>query len=126
MFSQNCADHTTGDHCQFCEPGYEGDATRGSRTDCSTNGTRHCNCNPDGTIRDMCHSGVCQCKANVEGPQCNRCRPSTFGLSSDNVNGCNECYCSGVTKQCHESSLYVQQIPVVVFDSSHGFTLTDS
>lgn len=83
-------------------------------------------CNPAGTMQDSYLVGRCECKLNVEGAECNRCRPGTFGLSTDNINGCNQCYCSGVTDQCHESSLYIQQIPMWVYDTRHGFTLTDT
>ncbi|XP_053595057.1 basement membrane-specific heparan sulfate proteoglycan core protein isoform X11 [Microplitis demolitor] len=126
---ENCADHTTGDNCEICEPGYDGDATIGTSEDCQRGyGTPppSCNCNPAGSQYDQCIGGQCTCKSNVEGPECNRCKPSTFGLSSDNPNGCNECFCNGVTDQCYESSLYVQQIPSWFYDSHHGFTLTDA
>ncbi|XP_035741560.1 basement membrane-specific heparan sulfate proteoglycan core protein-like isoform X34 [Vespa mandarinia] len=123
---ENCADHTTGEYCERCESGYEGDATRGTSSDCTRrNDPQECNCNKAGSRSSLCFAGRCECKRNVEGPECDRCRPGTFGLSRENTDGCNECYCSGVTKQCHESSLYVQQIPIWVYDSHHGFTLTD-
>ncbi|KAI4497448.1 hypothetical protein M0802_007459 [Mischocyttarus mexicanus] len=123
---ENCADHTTGEFCEKCEPGYRGDATRGTSNDCEREDvTETCQCNYAGSRSPLCYNNRCECKRNVEGPECNRCRPATFGLSADNTDGCNECYCSGVTKQCHESSLYVQQIPIWVYDSHHGFTLTD-
>ncbi|XP_015437459.1 PREDICTED: basement membrane-specific heparan sulfate proteoglycan core protein [Dufourea novaeangliae] len=124
---ENCAHYTTGEFCEVCEPGYEGDATRGTPQDCVYRNPRPptCNCNPAGSRSSFCIGDRCDCKRNVEGPECNRCRPSTFGLSAENPDGCSECYCSGVTNQCHESSLYVQQIPVWVYDSQHGFTLTD-
>ncbi|XP_032663569.1 basement membrane-specific heparan sulfate proteoglycan core protein-like isoform X7 [Odontomachus brunneus] len=124
---ENCAHHTTGDSCEVCEPGYEGDAIRGTPNDCTseTPGPR-CRCNADGSRSTACVDGRCECKRNVEGPECNRCRPSTYGLRAENIDGCIECYCSGVTDQCHESTLYIQQIPMWVYDSHHGFTLTDS
>ncbi|RLU19726.1 hypothetical protein DMN91_008283 [Ooceraea biroi] len=125
---ENCADHTTGDNCDVCEPGYEGDATRGTPNDCTYRSPRPepCRCNEAGARSTSCIDGRCECKRNVEGPECNRCRPSTYGLRAENIDGCIECYCSGVTDQCHESSLYIQQIPMWVYDSHHGFTLTDS
>ncbi|XP_054009839.1 basement membrane-specific heparan sulfate proteoglycan core protein-like isoform X3 [Hylaeus anthracinus] len=125
---ENCEHHTTGEFCDVCEPGYEGDATRGTPHDCvfRRRNPSHCNCNEAGSRSSTCVANRCDCKRNVEGPECNRCRPSTFGLSANNPDGCSECYCSGVTDQCHESSLYVQQIPVLIYDAKHGFTLTDS
>ncbi|XP_018405456.1 PREDICTED: basement membrane-specific heparan sulfate proteoglycan core protein-like [Cyphomyrmex costatus] len=125
---ENCAHHTTGEYCEQCEPGYEGDATRGTPNDCLYRSQRPepCRCNEAGSRSTSCVDGRCECKRNVEGPECNRCRPSTYGLRAENIDGCIECYCSGVTDQCHESTLYVQQIPMWVYDSHHGFTLTDS
>jgi len=128
LHRQNCAHHTTGEYCELCEPGYEGDATRGTPNDCIYRSPRPetCRCNTAGSRSTSCIDGRCECKRNVEGPTCNQCRPSTYGLRAENIDGCIECYCSGVTDQCHESTLYVQQIPVWVYDSQHGFTLTDS
>ncbi|XP_011640582.1 basement membrane-specific heparan sulfate proteoglycan core protein isoform X5 [Pogonomyrmex barbatus] len=125
---ENCAHHTTGEFCELCEPGYEGDATRGTPNDCAYRRPKPepCRCNEAGSRGISCVDGRCECKRNVEGPECNRCRPSTYGLRAENIDGCIECYCSGVTDQCHESTLYVQQIPMWVYDSHHGFTLTDS
>ncbi|XP_011864494.1 PREDICTED: basement membrane-specific heparan sulfate proteoglycan core protein isoform X13 [Vollenhovia emeryi] len=125
---ENCAHHTTGEFCELCEPGYEGDANRGTPDDCTYRNPRPepCRCNEAGARSTSCVDARCECKRNVEGPECNRCRLSTYGLHAENIDGCIECYCSGVTDQCHESTLYVQQIPMWVYDSHHGFTLTDS
>ncbi|XP_043520195.1 basement membrane-specific heparan sulfate proteoglycan core protein isoform X7 [Frieseomelitta varia] len=124
---ENCAHHTTGDFCEVCEPGYEGDAARGTADDCRNSGSpTPCFCSEEGSRSRYCVGDRCDCKRNVEGPQCNRCRPGTFGLSAENPDGCSECYCSGLTDQCHESSLYVQPIAMWVYDNQHRFTLTDS
>nr|CAD7571475.1 unnamed protein product [Timema californicum] len=126
---QNCGDHTTGDQCDTCEEGYEGDATRGTPTDCQPGGrpTPGCSCDPRGSARSDCPDGEqCVCKTNVEGRSCDRCRPGTFALSSENTEGCLECLCSGVTDSCQSSNYYRTQIPMQIIDSRHGFTLTDS
>ena len=39
-----------------------------------------------------CSSGRCQCKENVEGRQCDRCRAGFFGLLPNNPNGCSSCW----------------------------------
>lgn len=49
---------------------------------------------------------VCLClsfKANVEGDNCDRCKPDTFGLSVRNPLGCSKCYCYGLTQSCTEA-----------------------
>jgi len=46
-------------------------------------------------------------------------------LSEKHIEGCLECFCSGVTDTCQQANLYRTQIPMQVFDSAHGFTLTD-
>ena len=49
---------------------------------------------------------VCLCllfKANVEGDNCDRCKPDTFGLSVRNPLGCSNCYCYGLTRSCTEA-----------------------
>lgn len=33
-------------------------------------------------------AGQCRCKANVEGPRCDKCKTGFFGLSADNPQGC--------------------------------------
>ncbi|XP_049843588.1 basement membrane-specific heparan sulfate proteoglycan core protein isoform X30 [Schistocerca gregaria] len=124
----NCRDHTTGPNCEQCEPGYEGDATRGTAADCRPTGDRPptsdtCYCDPRGSRGPDC---PCVCKTNVEGEQCNLCRRGTFSLSEDHVEGCLECFCNGVSETCQASNLYRQQIPMQVFDENHGFTLADN
>lgn len=62
-----------------------------------------CDCDPDGSQNGgMCDShtdpslgtvgGQCRCKANVEGPRCDKCKPGFFGLSADNPQGCQREY----------------------------------
>lgn len=63
-------------------------------------------------------------QANVEGSNCDRCRNGTFGLSADNIDGCEFCFCSGVSTECSESQLFLEQIPVQIIED-HGFILTD-
>ncbi|CAG2056368.1 unnamed protein product, partial [Timema podura] len=127
--SSECNPDTGICQCDTCEEGYEGDATRGSPTDCQPGGrpTPGCSCDPRGSARSDCPDGEqCVCKTNVEGRSCDRCRPGTFALSSDNTEGCLECLCSGVTDSCQSSNYYRTQIPMQIIDSRHGFTLTDS
>lgn len=64
-------------------------------------------------------------QTNVEGPRCDRCRPGTYDLSESHVEGCIECFCSGVSQHCYPSNLFITQIPMQLLGQSHGFTLTD-
>lgn len=50
------------------------------------------------------------------GYRCDQCREGSFYLSADNLLGCTECFCSGATRSCTSSSLYRQQIPMIVFE----------
>ncbi|KAK6043086.1 laminin EGF-like protein, partial [Cooperia oncophora] len=51
---------------------------------------------------DTCEEEKCQCKANVEGLYCDRCRPNTIHLNADNPLGCQACFCFGLTDKCRE------------------------
>ncbi|XP_029344965.1 basement membrane-specific heparan sulfate proteoglycan core protein isoform X9 [Acyrthosiphon pisum] len=120
----NCRNHTTGDTCDVCLPGYTGDPLKG--IPCEANEEiSACDCDSQGTLLP-CQENRCVCKTNVEGPRCDRCRPGTFDLSENHVEGCLECFCSGVSQNCYPSNLFVTQIPMQLFGQSHGFTLTDS
>ncbi|KAL1116702.1 hypothetical protein AAG570_005174 [Ranatra chinensis] len=69
---------------------------------------------------------VVMLEVNVFGDECDECRPGTFNLLESNPEGCSQCFCSGVTTYCKPSNMYIEQIPVLIIDESHGFTLTDS
>lgn len=54
-------------------------------------GLAGCICSPEGTENGgRCDdaTGSCQCKANVEGPRCDRCKRGYFGLSASKPLGC--------------------------------------
>ncbi|XP_053890049.1 laminin subunit beta-2 [Malaclemys terrapin pileata] len=88
-----CLHHTEGEHCQHCQAGYYGDATRHS--------CRRCSCNVLGTERSKCsaqdecqcdrRSGQCQCLPSVQGQSCDRCAPNFWNLASGK--GCEPCAC---------------------------------
>ncbi|GLG97835.1 Uncharacterized protein GBIM_04512, partial [Gryllus bimaculatus] len=54
------------------------------------------------------------------GPQCDRCRPGTFGLSADDPAGCARCVCSGVSDSCDSAA-----VPLGEETSLEGWLLTD-
>ncbi|XP_050052982.1 basement membrane-specific heparan sulfate proteoglycan core protein-like isoform X1 [Aphis gossypii] len=120
----NCQNHTTGDTCNECLPGYTGNPVKGIPCEASEV-IPVCDCDSRGTLLP-CQENRCVCKTNVEGPRCDRCRPGTFDLSENHVEGCLECFCSGVSQSCYPSNLFVTQIPMQLFGQNHGFTLTDS
>lgn len=41
---------------------------------------------------------------NVAGALCNECKAGFFHLSQGNPEGCLQCFCMGVTRQCSSSS----------------------
>jgi hypothetical protein len=123
----DCRDNTYGDNCELCLPGFEGDAVTGS---CQTPGDSqtlcsNSQCDNRGTASCDDRSGGCYCKPNAVGALCNQCREGTFGLNADNPYGCNECYCSGVTRNCAQGSYYREEIPLFILNEADNFALTD-
>ncbi|XP_037931811.1 basement membrane-specific heparan sulfate proteoglycan core protein [Teleopsis dalmanni] len=123
----NCEHNTDGEFCDRCAPGYVGNALGGSPYDCSRddgsepyppppppgNKTVCEYCDRAGSV--SCDNGYCICKPNVVGQRCDQCRQGTYGLSENNRDGCEECYCSGKTTDCRSATLYRQLIPVDFF-----------
>lgn len=99
----DCAHHTMGPKCDQCAPGYQPNPL--SRMDQPDACTR-CLCNAAGTVGgSICeeNSDSCQCKPNVEGPQCDRCVSGFYNLSTSNSQGCSKCSCfleGSVSQQC--------------------------
>ncbi|XP_068617476.1 basement membrane-specific heparan sulfate proteoglycan core protein isoform X3 [Battus philenor] len=115
----DCADNTAGPSCEYCKQGYVKDAYGNCVYESST--ALACNCDPRGTEGPCDSSGYCQCKRNVEGASCDRCRPGTFSLDLANPLGCLPCYCSGATTDCHEATHY-SRIPLAapIFGVNNG------
>uniref|UniRef100_A0A4W6G1P5 Laminin, beta 2 (laminin S) n=1 Tax=Lates calcarifer TaxID=8187 RepID=A0A4W6G1P5_LATCA len=97
----DCQHNTMGRNCEMCKPFYYKDPIKDIRDPrvCIA-----CDCDPDGSQNGgMCDShtdaslgmvgGQCRCKANVEGPRCDKCKTGFFGLSADNPQGCQPCWC---------------------------------
>ncbi|XP_045698619.1 laminin subunit alpha-2 isoform X5 [Phyllostomus hastatus] len=82
-----CKPGTTGRYCELCADGYFGDAV-------DAKNCQPCHCNPNGSLSEICHprTGQCECRANVLGQRCDRCKPETFGLQSSR--GCAPCNCN--------------------------------
>ncbi|XP_027858860.1 laminin subunit beta-3 isoform X1 [Xiphophorus couchianus] len=93
---EGCMHHTTGPKCDRCARGYQPNPrSRMDRPDACI----RCACNAEGTVNGgQCEdsAGSCPCKANVEGPHCDRCRKGFHSLSSSDPMGCKKCSCSPV------------------------------
>ncbi len=59
-----------------------------------------------------CSSSVCfsVVQANVVGALCDECKNGAFNLAADNPEGCLQCFCMGVTKQCASSTWSRDQV----------------
>uniref|UniRef100_A0AAQ4REM3 Laminin, beta 2 (laminin S) n=1 Tax=Gasterosteus aculeatus aculeatus TaxID=481459 RepID=A0AAQ4REM3_GASAC len=97
----DCQHNTMGRNCETCKLFYYKDPVKDTRDPqvCIA-----CDCDPDGSQNGgMCDShtepslglvgGQCRCKANVEGPRCDKCKTGFFGLSPHNPQGCQPCQC---------------------------------
>uniref|UniRef100_A0A3P8XNR7 Laminin subunit beta 3 n=1 Tax=Esox lucius TaxID=8010 RepID=A0A3P8XNR7_ESOLU len=91
---EGCLHHTTGPKCDRCAPGYQPNPRSSMdrpdaciRCSCSAEGAEN-----EGQCDDI--TGSCRCKANVEGPSCDRCKTGYYGLSASNPLGCTKCSCS--------------------------------
>ncbi|XP_026686393.1 laminin subunit alpha-1-like [Diaphorina citri] len=81
-----------GKWCDRCAPGFH------KFPNCEP-----CPCDIRGSkLFDTCAT-ECECKENVEGHRCDQCKEGYFGLKQDNPEGCQACYCSGVSTHCTEA-----------------------
>lgn len=106
-----------GDDCTECAPGYEaydGVCLEIGSLRCDSAGTT-------GLLLD----GECQCKYNVEGERCGTCKPGTFNLQDSNRDGCSQCFCMGVTRQCTSSNWSRYKI-VPEYGENDRFLLTNA
>ncbi|KAM4733907.1 laminin subunit beta-4 isoform 2-T2 [Anableps anableps] len=102
-----CLHHTTGPQCQFCKPGYYGNALQHNCKECS------CDCR--GTKATLCplespcfcnrETGQCPCRTGVVGDLCNECEDGFWNL--DGASGCQPCSCdpaNSVSNVCNKVS----------------------
>uniref|UniRef100_A0A2K5DHR9 Laminin subunit alpha-1 n=1 Tax=Aotus nancymaae TaxID=37293 RepID=A0A2K5DHR9_AOTNA len=82
-----CLGNTDGAHCERCADGFFGDAV-------TAKNCRACECHEKGSHSAVCHleTGLCDCKPNVTGQQCDQCLRGYYGL--DSGHGCQPCNCS--------------------------------
>ncbi|KAF6732239.1 Laminin subunit alpha-2, partial [Oryzias melastigma] len=99
----SCRDSFRGEKCDECQIGYR-DFPQCIQCQCSFAGSDSQTCDLE---RRVCacadQTGKCSCKVNVEGSDCDRCKPDMFGLSARNPLGCSKCYCYGLTHSCTEA-----------------------
>ncbi|KAM3930149.1 usherin [Leptodactylus fuscus] len=111
--SQNCEEfggqcqckvNVGGRRCDQCKDGYY------NLQESSPDGCQPCHCNTSGTINGshLCHpyTGHCQCKANVIGPRCDRCK---LGFKQDTLGQerCIQCTCTpygAINQFCNPAS----------------------
>uniref|UniRef100_A0A8D0HF41 Laminin subunit alpha 5 n=1 Tax=Sphenodon punctatus TaxID=8508 RepID=A0A8D0HF41_SPHPU len=95
-----CRPEYNGPHCDQCRMGYHS-YPQCQACSCDPRGSVDNHCSPAGQCR--CHSnfagrvcsqcGSCECRAYVEGPACERCKPLYWNLTPDNPYGCTSCQC---------------------------------
>ncbi|XP_026010202.1 basement membrane-specific heparan sulfate proteoglycan core protein isoform X4 [Astatotilapia calliptera] len=102
-----CRPGYTGRRCEKCAPGYQGNPLlpNGKCVPVSNPSTK---CDERGIVSSS--SGPCSCKNNVAGALCDECKPGFFHLSGSNAEGCLQCFCMGVTKQCSSSTWNREQV----------------
>ncbi|TKC51803.1 hypothetical protein EI555_017678, partial [Monodon monoceros] len=91
-----CKPGTTGRYCELCADGYFGDAV-------DAKNCQPCLCNANGSFSEVCHAqtGQCECKPNVQGRQCDECKPTMWWDPEKRF--CVSCGCNptgSVTPQC--------------------------
>ncbi|XP_076022702.1 basement membrane-specific heparan sulfate proteoglycan core protein isoform X2 [Genypterus blacodes] len=100
-----CKPGYTGRRCEKCAPGYHGNPLQPNGKCVPAQSSK---CDNRGTINS--NSRLCNCKNNVAGAQCDECKSGSFHLSEANPDGCLQCFCMGVTKQCASSTWNRDQV----------------
>uniref|UniRef100_A0AAR2LWX9 Laminin, beta 1b n=1 Tax=Pygocentrus nattereri TaxID=42514 RepID=A0AAR2LWX9_PYGNA len=105
-----CLYNTDGLSCSECKPGYYGNALVRDcrRCTCMTLGTQQAYCS-DGLCYCDKQTGLCPCRTNVEGRNCDQCASNYWNLGMDR--GCEACgchpqnslspHCNLISGQCH-------------------------
>ncbi|XP_035236655.1 basement membrane-specific heparan sulfate proteoglycan core protein-like isoform X3 [Anguilla anguilla] len=100
-----CRPGYTGRRCERCASGYQGNPLQPNGKCVPSLSSR---CDNRGTVSSS--SRPCTCKPNVVGALCDECKTGSFHLAEANPDGCLQCFCMGVTKQCASSSWSRDQV----------------
>ncbi|XP_043271259.1 laminin subunit alpha-1 [Venturia canescens] len=104
-----------------CKPGYSGykcdQCAAGYRQfpDCMP-----CPCDSRGILPAHDCEGDCLCKLHVAGEFCDECKTGYYALTRDNLEGCLQCDCFGITNECRAAKLTYEPI-----SSLEGWMITD-
>ncbi|XP_015258513.1 PREDICTED: laminin subunit alpha-1-like, partial [Cyprinodon variegatus] len=96
-----CRDGFSGRSCDRCAFGHYGYPSC-SACSCDLAGTHETFCNRTLGVCECGRTGECGCKPGVSGRRCEECVSGWFALSDQNPNGCSECFCSGLSRDCEE------------------------
>ncbi|XP_024080868.1 basement membrane-specific heparan sulfate proteoglycan core protein isoform X3 [Cimex lectularius] len=116
----DCLEGYVGRRCERCDYGYTGNPLV-SGSYCR----KEDQCDPAGSLSTTPdpYSGKCHCKDFVTGSRCDQCQANSFHLSPSNPTGCTMCFCMGISKECHASNLYKDEIYFNFMGSDYGFKL---
>ncbi|RNA06495.1 Laminin subunit beta-1, partial [Brachionus plicatilis] len=81
----NCVHNTEGYNCERCKNGFYHDNSLPFSHPLSC---KPCNCNVNGSKNFQCNSNQCECKVNVMGDNCDKCKPGYWNLEGSNPHGC--------------------------------------
>ncbi|VDI10069.1 laminin, alpha 1/2 [Mytilus galloprovincialis] len=101
---QNCEHDTVGRFCEFCAPGYYGDATRGTSSDCQPCACPHINNNFSPSCEVAGGQLVCtNCSDGYVGRRCESCADGYYGNPRSLDGSCKPCSCNlegSVSSRC--------------------------
>ena len=108
-----------GSSCESCIDGFFKDPRSGGCIP-ESGSISPCTCDPRGSLDLNCiNNQYCQCRENVEGMNCDRCKPGTFSLEYGTLQGCRKCFCSGVTDECSDARLFWSTLRMNAYDKKY-------